>query len=98
MQIHGAKVQSAAFGSGVITEQSESTVTIDFNGVEKKFLYPFGFEKHLVAEDPAIQEVINSEIASAEAKIARRQRFEKHHAMLKAAQLDAKTTKSSRKK
>lgn len=54
------QVRHKEYGAGVITEQTESTVTVQFPepyGV-KKFLYPSAFEKFLVLHNPALQREI----------------------------------------
>lgn len=98
MDIRGKKVHSAAFGAGVVTEQAESTVTISFDNVVKKFLYPSGFDTHLVAEDPEIQKRIHAEITSEKDEMARQLRTEKRRAIIQAEQRKAEARKKGRKK
>lgn len=98
MDIYDRKVRSATFGSGVVTEQSESTVSVDFNGTIKRFLYPSCFEGFLTAEDPVIQREIHSEIVSVKALEARRERTKRRNTMMLKEQQKAKALKSKRRK
>lgn len=64
MNITNQKVRHPKFGIGTITEQTETTVTvqfIDISGV-KKFLYPSAFESFLSLNDSGLQKKIKSEL------------------------------------
>ena len=97
MDIQDAKVLSETFGTGTVTEQSETTVTVDFNGEVKKFLYPSVFAEYLVAENPATQAAIQSEIASIKAAEARQKRVERHREMFMVERQRAEARKSKQK-
>lgn len=98
MDMQGKKVQSTAFGAGVVTMQGDSSVTVDFNGTEKKFVYPFAFEKFLTAEDAALQKAILTEIETLNAEKARKLRNEQHRANFMLEQQKAEQKKQSERK
>lgn len=66
MDIKGQKVTHKAFGTGVVTAQTESLVVINFDAGEKKFQYPTAFKQFLVCCDSALQESVIGEIEAAE--------------------------------
>ena len=66
MNIKDQKVMHKAFGTGVVTEQTDSLVTITFNVGEKKFQYPTAFKQFLVLCDSSLQENIIEEINAME--------------------------------
>ena len=47
----GCIVFHNTFGSGTIISKTANLLVIDFNGTEKKFVYPDAFEKHLTSVD-----------------------------------------------
>ncbi len=47
MDLLGKKVRSKAFGIGLIVEQGETTICINFSGQRKKFIYPSCFESYI---------------------------------------------------
>ncbi|MBQ8974992.1 MAG: hypothetical protein IJ072_04625 [Oscillospiraceae bacterium] len=51
MDIYGQKVIHKVFGTGVISDLANATVTVDFNGEAKKFVYPQAFNGYLTAVD-----------------------------------------------
>ena len=56
------KVKHKIFGTGVITGVSNNYLTIKFAARESKFVYPYAFEKFIVADDTSIQSEIMEEI------------------------------------
>ena len=79
MNLIGEVVKHKAFGKGVITEFSNSNVTILFeNGsLEKKFVYPIAFESFLKLENEELQNKVKEEQASiTEVLEKERQEFE----------------------
>jgi hypothetical protein len=66
MNIKDQKVAHKAFGTGVVTDQTDSLVTIKFDIGEKKFQYPTAFKQFLVLCDSTLQESITGEINAAE--------------------------------
>ena len=97
MDILGKRVRSAAFGAGVITEQTESIVTVDFNGTIKKFEYPAAFEKFLTADDAAAQEGIDAELSAVRAEEAHVQRIKRRNTLIEAEQQKAEARKVAAK-
>ena len=66
MDIKGQKVSHKTFGTGVVTDQTESLVIIAFDAGEKKFPYPTAFKQFLVFCDPTLQKSVVEEIEAAE--------------------------------
>ena len=66
MDIKGQKVTHKVFGTGVVTDQTESLVIIAFDAGEKKFQYPTAFKQFLIFCDLALQESVIKEIEDAE--------------------------------
>ena len=62
----GAKVKHKIFGTGTITFIDEKTLLVEFAVGEKKFVYPYAFEKFIEAEDPEIQRRMIEEIKKLE--------------------------------
>ncbi len=75
---------TGALGIGVVIEQDEKHITVEFSTRTSKFAYPAAFEKFLVAVEADIQEAIidelaaikAAEIAAKEAEIAKREAVE----------------------
>ena len=72
MELVGLKVKHSTFGSGIIIEQIDNQIHVEFPAKTVKFVYPDGFEKFLRAEDTDIQqkiiEIINNAKLAAEQK------------------------------
>ena len=66
MDIKDQKVTHKTFGTGIVTMQTDSLVTISFDAGEKKFQYPTAFNRFLTLCDPSAQESVVGEIKSAE--------------------------------
>lgn len=68
-------VEHAIFGTGKITQQEESTLTVIFPEPygKKKFLYPNVFAKHLTFCDAALLPKIEEELLSHRIQIAEEQ-------------------------
>ncbi len=63
MDLLGKKVRSKAFGIGLIVEQGETTICINFSGQRKKFIYPSCFETYIQfidSEDDVLFQEIKS--------------------------------------
>lgn len=54
-ELKNKSVRHKLWGTGIITAVEEKSVTIDFNGEEKKFVYPDAFKKFLTIEDDNIR-------------------------------------------
>lgn len=59
MQLIGQTVCHTAFGTGVVTDQNDSVLTVSFHGQPKKFLYPDAFEKFLTLRSDALQDKVD---------------------------------------
>lgn len=62
MNLIGQAIKHKVFGSGVITNLSEETVTICFQNVEKRFIYPDAFRSFLVLKNQKTQQHMEAEI------------------------------------
>jgi hypothetical protein len=64
MNLLHEQVQHQKFGTGVITEQTQSLVSVQFAGQygTKKFLYPTAFDVHLTLTSPAPRESLENEL------------------------------------
>ena len=62
MNLIGQTIRHNVFGSGVITDLSEETVTICFQNIEKRFIYPDAFRSFLVLNNQKTQQHIEAEI------------------------------------
>lgn len=58
MELKGQQVRHHQFGTGNITEQSQSAVTVMFGGEagEKRFIYPVAFEQYLELCNPSTRD------------------------------------------
>lgn len=52
MKIVQEKVKHNVFGEGVISRHDENYISVKFAAGEKKFKFPYAFEKHLTIENP----------------------------------------------
>lgn len=55
MELRSKKVIHNFFKNGVIVEQTDSQITVNFSGKIKQFIFPDAFEYHLTMEDDDIQ-------------------------------------------
>ena len=53
MDLSGQTVIHKRYGTGVISRHNEATVTVDFQGEEKRFVYPQAFNGYLRPVGPA---------------------------------------------
>jgi hypothetical protein len=59
MNISGQTVKHKIFGEGTISEIDNASVTVDFNGETRRFIYPQAFNGYLIAVDPSFGEYIS---------------------------------------
>jgi hypothetical protein len=82
MNVTHEQVNHHQFGIGIITDQTMTTVTVEFcqqHGV-KKFLYPSAFELFLELCNPVSQEKVNGELRQIREEIeAERRRCEEEN-------------------
>lgn len=105
MNLIDSKVKHPTLGTGTITEQTETRVTVSFKTRTASFEYPKVFASFLTCEDPTIQTAILQEIEvakAAEEKQKRaeeeaKQRIDEQHAAEAAAKRTA-TISTSKKK
>ena len=57
--LEGLSVESKAFGTGIITSQSGTTFTAEFDGAEKKFAVPVSFKSGVLRMDDEIMQHIS---------------------------------------
>ena len=76
MNLDGQPIRHRAFGSGVVTALTDSTITVRFPAGEKKFIYPDAFSEHLVFANGEIQRDITARLAEREAELRRRRQRE----------------------
>lgn len=62
MSIIGKSVMHITFGEGVIVNQDNNKIEIDFGSFVKSFLYPVAFEKFIRMMDTKTERLINKEI------------------------------------
>jgi hypothetical protein len=64
MNVMNEKVTHVMFGDGYVREQTDSTITVQFNDSfgNKKFLYPSAFEVFLLPKDPDVKQELDGEI------------------------------------
>lgn len=68
MNLINLNVNHKVFGSGVVIDSTENSLTVQFSSKTAKFTYPDAFESYLVAEDVDVQKAIESEIAAVKQK------------------------------
>ena len=97
------RVIHKSWGTGVITDASGKTVTVDFNGNLKKFIYPDAFKRFLVFEENNLQEKTdnlleekNNRQAAAKEAEERQRRIEQKLQQLERLRME-KEKKSGRK-
>ena len=82
MNLINLNVQHKVFGSGVVIDSTENSLTVQFSSKIAKFTYPDAFESYLVAMDDDIQKTIESDIA-----IVKKQAEEKRKAVEEAERI-----------
>lgn len=70
MQINGQNVVHKVFGRGTVVAADGQTVTIQFPGQEKKFVYPDAFARFLTLEDSGAQQAVSELVLSRKAAAA----------------------------
>lgn len=87
------KVEHISFGVGVVTEERDNKIWVQFqDGIEKKaFLYPDAFEKFLKAANPEIENNVLNELQRRQEELEH-MRLEE---MLKEAELRENSIKPS---
>lgn len=102
MDILGQKVTHTSFGTGTVTEQTGSTLTVRFADVEKKFLYPAAFQTFLSLTDEEKQSALRKEAVThdreeeKERLKQRQEREEQHRQALELLKAEKKTTTRKR--
>lgn len=59
MQIIGETISHAKYGKGVISDKSDTIITVIFQDCKKQFHFPEAFEKHLVLKSKTKQQQVN---------------------------------------
>lgn len=67
--IHELKIVFKSLGKGIVLEQDEENIIVEFAKETKSFKYPDAFKSFLRAEDVSIQEEIMKEIVAHDVKI-----------------------------
>lgn len=75
--IHELKIVFKSLGKGIVLEQDENNIIVEFEKETKSFKYPDAFKSFLRAEDVVIQGEILKEIAAYDAKIEEEKQKEK---------------------
>ena len=89
MNLIGIKVKHAAFGIGVITEKTDSYITVEFAAKTTKFVYPDAFEKFIKAEAADVQQTIIDNINAV--KVAAEQKRQAEETARRAAEEQRRT-------
>lgn len=105
MTIVKQAVQHKHFGKGIVIDQSETTIEVDFSEScgKKKFIYPDAFENFLTMSDAKLQDKIEDELNTIQEQAAveqaqkieekKNQRKEKQEALLAAKKKKPATKK-----
>lgn len=72
MDLKQARVTHKAFGDGVVTQQTDSTLSVRFEALdaEKKFAFPEAFEQFLTCGDSDQQAAVNKALSEAKRRRA----------------------------
>lgn len=62
MSIVGKRVKHKTYGVGIIAEQEEKYIHVEFTLNKKQFIYPDAFEKFLCFEDVNLQNIVQEKI------------------------------------
>ena len=95
MLFENLEVIHNSFGPGVIVSKDGKYITVKFESVEKKFVYPDSFEKFLKLSDGTVSEEIlkDLEVAKAEKqKVIDKKNAENLHAMTHGIVIPGKET------
>lgn len=84
MNIVGKSVLHIKFGEGVIVEQWENKMKVDFGSNAKYFVYPDAFEKFFQTVDGETEKIINKELEALN-EIRKKAEYEKEVMMYKIA-------------
>lgn len=76
MNLIDCKVKHTTLGTGTITEQTETRVTVSFATRTITLVYPEAFTSFLTCEDPTIQDAILKEVSEAKAAAETQKRAE----------------------
>ena len=69
MDIVNEKVRHERFGRGVVVEQHDTSIVVEFDdGEVRTFAYPSAFEKFLVADNDSVKSLIHHEISAMKLK------------------------------
>ena len=71
MNLLNTRVMHKTLGCGIVRAQNESRITVEFSSKTCTFEYPEAFRKYLMTEKATDNEVILSEIAANDEKIAK---------------------------
>jgi hypothetical protein len=71
MVLENLQVKHKAFGLGTIIASDGKYIRVDFNGVEKNFVYPDSFEKFLTLPDGSITDEIRADLKASNDKKAK---------------------------
>lgn len=95
MNLIGQSINHRAFGSGVITDLKDGTVTICFQSSEKKFIYPDAFRDFLVFKDQKTQRHIEKEMRDRKTAVEKQWKIEQEERDRKRMMLTFKITPNS---
>ncbi len=77
MIFEGLEVIHSIFGRGTVTQKDGKYITVKFESVTKKFVYPDAFEKHLTLSDGSVSSEIIADIVASKAE--KQQIIDKKH-------------------
>lgn len=99
MTLVNEKVKHISFGDGVITEEKDCKIWVQFQEEigSKIFIYPDAFEKFLRAEDPEVEDSVLEELHSKQEKIELEQRARKEHEASELAERKARLISSKKR-
>lgn len=66
MGLIGMRVNHKSFGYGKIVDKTNDYIKVDFNGVEKRFIYPDAFKVFLQIDDTTNEKIIQEDILKRE--------------------------------
>ena len=66
MQLLGQPITHTTFGKGIVTDWNDHSITVFFNSVEKRFIYPDAFSNFLILKNTDAQEKIQHLIDESE--------------------------------
>ncbi len=95
MNLKNQKVIHKTFGNGIIVEQNADYITIQFQDLQKKFVFPDVFASFLKCEDIALQSEFEATYAKKK-ELAEQKTLERREAQRKAAE-EAKLREAARR-